>query len=89
MPRYKDSFIRNENLFLKKIIFDEALVVARHVSLIFLIVFPLSLFNGISTFVCYLMPKLSLQKDSSRTIQPIAGGIKMDIITRLEFELAY
>ena len=33
-----------------------------------------SLFNGISTFAGYLMPKPSLQKDSSNTIQSIAGG---------------
>ena len=32
------------------------------------------LFNGISTFVDYLIPKSSLQKNSSDTISPIAGG---------------
>ena len=34
-----------------------------------------SLFHGISTFVCYLMRKPFLMNNSS-TIQPIAGGIK-------------
>ena len=53
--------------------------------------------NIISTFVCYLMPKTSLFKNSSGTIQPIAGRIrefirispKTNVIVRLEFELAY
>ena len=33
-------------------------------------------FNGISTFVGYLMPKPSFEKNSSVTIQPIAGRIR-------------
>ena len=33
-----------------------------------------SLFNGISVFVCYLMSKLSLLKDSSSDIKLILGG---------------
>ena len=60
-----------------------------------------SLFNGISTFVGYLMPNLFSKKNSSGTIQPIAGkekgvhtfpkGIcpKVNVIARLEYELAY
>ena len=59
-----------------------------------------SLFNGILTFVGYLMPKPSLQ-NSSNTIKTIAGRIrkfltfpngitpKVNILVRLEFELAY
>ena len=35
-----------------------------------------SLVNGISTFVGYLMSKLFLLKDSSVSIRPIADGIK-------------
>ena len=31
-----------------------------------------SFFNGISTFMGYLMPRTSLQKSSNDTIQPIA-----------------
>ena len=34
------------------------------------------LFNGISTFVGYLMPKPFSKKNSSGTIQPIAGRIR-------------
>ena len=58
-----------------------------------------SLFNGISTSVCYLMPKPSLKKKSSDTIQLIAGwgdnkaqtfekniNPKANVIARLEFE---
>ena len=44
-----------------------------------------SLFNGTSTFVVYLMPKLSLQ-NSSDTIQPIAGEDKV-VHTVLKREL--
>ena len=40
-----------------------------------------SLFNTISTFVSYLMPKRSLSKNSSDTILPIAGGIKGFILS--------
>ena len=35
-----------------------------------------SLFNGISTLMGYLMPKSSIQKNSSDTIKPIAGEIR-------------
>ena len=35
--------------------------------------FLVSLRNGISSFMGYLMPKLSLSKDSSDTIESIAG----------------
>ena len=35
-----------------------------------------SLFNGISTFEGYLMPKPFSEKNSSSTIQPIAGSIR-------------
>ena len=60
-----------------------------------------SLFNGISTFEGYLMPKLSLSKNSSGTIQPTATDIresisfpngicpKVNVIARLEFQLAH
>ena len=60
-----------------------------------------SFFNGISTFVGYLMPKPSFEKNRSGTIQPIAERIrglilfprafarKMNVIARLEFELGY
>ena len=34
------------------------------------------LFNGISTFVGYLMPKLFFWKNSSDTILPIVGRIR-------------
>ena len=34
-----------------------------------------SLFNGMSTFVGYLMPKPSFEKNSGDAVQPIAGGI--------------
>ena len=59
-----------------------------------------SLFNGISNFVGYLMPKPTVQKNSSCTIQFIARGIrgfmpfpksislKVYVIARLEFEHA-
>ena len=33
-------------------------------------------FNGISTFLGYLMPNPSFYKNSSGTIQPIAGRIR-------------
>ena len=53
-----------------------------------------SLFNGISTFANYLMPKPSLLKNCSRTIWYIAREIKsffsiVNVIPVLEFELAY
>ena len=60
-----------------------------------------SLFNGISSLIVYLMPKLSLQKNSNDTVQPIIGEIKrvysfpngispkLDIIAQIELELAY
>ena len=35
-----------------------------------------SFFNGKSTFVGYLMPKLSLQRNSSGTTLPISRGMK-------------
>ena len=35
-----------------------------------------SMFNGILTFVGYLMPKPSFKKNGSYTISPIAGGIR-------------
>ena len=35
-----------------------------------------SLFNGISTFMGYLKPKLFLSKNSSVTIQTIAGRMR-------------
>ena len=35
-----------------------------------------SLFNGISTIRGYLMPETSLEKNSSDTIYPLAGGDK-------------
>ena len=59
------------------------------------------LFNGISTFLGYLMPKLSFSKNSCGTIKPIAGRIKwfihfpngicpkVNVVVQLEFELAY
>ena len=61
--------------------------------------FWLLCFNGISTFIGYLMPKLSLKKNSSGTTYPIAWRIRVDTfpmginmkvnaIARLEFELA-
>ena len=37
----------------------------------------ISLFNSISTFVGYLMPKLSFYKSSSGTIKAIAGEDKV------------
>ena len=36
----------------------------------------LSFFNGISTFMGYLMPKSSFFKNSSGTFLPLAGGIR-------------
>ena len=67
-----------------------------------LILFGLfSLFNGISTFVSYLMPSQSLSKNSSGGIQPGGEGNKRDnffhkgispkvkVIVRLAFEIAY
>ena len=55
-------------------------------------------FNGISTFVGYLMPKSPFEKNSSGNIYPIAMGFhsipkgicpKINVIARLEFELTY
>ena len=43
----------------------------------------LSLFNGISTFVGYSMPKPCLQKFSGDNIQPIPGGGVMSVIPLL------
>ena len=40
------------------------------------IIWFLSLFNGLSTIVGYLMPKLSFEKNSSGTIQPMAWRIR-------------
>ena len=63
--------------------------------------FILAFFNGISTFMGYLMPEPSLEKHSSGTNLPIDGRIKdfhtfrkgislkVNIITRLEFDLVY
>ena len=56
-----------------------------------------SLFNGMSTFLGYLMPKPSLYKDSCYTINQYLGvGIfvkcispKVNIIAEQEFELGY
>ena len=55
-----------------------------------------SLFNGISTFAVYLMPKPFSWKNSCGTIEPVAGRIrghvpfpKVNVIARLEYELAY
>ena len=54
----------------------------------------LSLFNGISTFVGYLMPKPFSEKNSSgedKEVHTFPKGIcpKVNVIARLEFELAY
>ena len=61
----------------------------------------ISLFNGISTFVGYLMPKPFSEKNRSGTTYPIAGRIrvfisfpkgicpKVNVIAWLEYELAY
>ena len=38
------------------------------------------LFNGISTFLSYLMPSPLFWKDSSGTIQSIAGNIRSFIL---------
>ena len=38
-------------------------------------------FNGISTFIDYLMPKPSFKKNSSGTIQPIVGRIRRFILS--------
>ena len=57
-------------------------------------------FNGISTFLGHLILKTSFEKNSSGTIQPIAGGMcvhafpkgicsKVNVIVYLEFEFAY
>ena len=57
-------------------------------------------FNGISTFVGYLTPKLFLSKDSRANMQPFTCGIKgvtfpkgigpkVNVIAQLEFEPAY
>ena len=60
-----------------------------------------SLFNDISTLISYLILKLSLLKNKTSTIQPIAGEgkrvhtfpksitPKMNTIMRLEFKLTY
>ena len=45
-----------------------------HIEVNFFFIGSFYLFNGILTFVGYLIPNLSLYKDSSGTIQPIAGG---------------
>ena len=42
----------------------------------FAYVFFLSFFNGISTFVGYLMPKPFFKKNSIGTISPITGRIR-------------
>ena len=58
----------------------------------------LLLFNGISTFVGYLMSKFSLWKRSGDIVQPKAGGnegvytfpkdsLKFNVIAWLDFEL--
>ena len=62
----------------------------------------MSLLNGILALLEYLMPKPSLQKNSSDTIQPIVGGggkevhtfprgicTKVNLIAQLEFQLVY
>ena len=52
----------------------------------------LSLFNGISTFVGYLMPKSSYLTDRGDKrvhIFPKSIYPKVDVIARLEFELVY
>ena len=58
-------------------------------------------FNGILTFMAYLMPKSSLYKKGSDTIQLITGRIqrfntfpkgispKVNVIEQLEFKLGY
>ena len=60
-------------------------------------VWMVSLFNGILTFVGYLMPKPPLNKDSSGTISWEDKGVhtfpkgicpKVKVIAQLEFELA-
>ena len=60
-----------------------------------------SLFSGISTFVGYLIPEPFFKKNCRSTIKPIDGGDKavhafpkcicpkVNVIARLEFELAY
>ena len=49
-----------------------------------------SLFNGISTFMVYLMPKLSLQKNSRGTIYPIAkGGEEFHTFSQVWFGLVW
>ena len=57
-----------------------------------------SLFNGISILLGYLMPKPSVYKNSGSTILPIARMIrgvpkgiclKVNVIAQLEFELAH
>ena len=54
-----------------------------------------SLLNGISTIVCYLMLTIPLQKNSSDIIQPKAGEVrtfsngicvKVDVITQLDIK---
>ena len=68
---------------------------------IFKLVGGLVSFNGISTFAGYLMPKTFSKKNRSGTTSPIGGRIKgvhafpkgispkVNVIERLEFELAY
>ena len=70
------------------------ILVSIHISLV-------SLFNGISTFVDYLMPKPSLWKtavilfksllEEIRAFIPFSRGIspKVNVIARLAFELVY
>ena len=50
-----------------------------------------SLFNGISTFVGYLMPKPFFSKNSRGTIYtfPKCICLKVNEIARLQYELAY
>ena len=65
-----------------------------------LVLNKVSLFNGISTFVVYLILKLSLEKNNNHTTQPIARekGIhsfpkcirpKVNVIRQMEFELTH
>ena len=67
---------------------------------IYIYVFVYLLFNGISIFSDKLIPKLSFLKDSDGAIEPIARRIwwfipfsrvclRVNVIARLEFELAY
>ena len=56
-----------EEIFQERCLFD---------SFVFLLTCLVSLFNGISTFIGYLTPKLFSWKNSSGTILPIAGRIR-------------